>query len=75
MNHFRECRPAIDNVCVVLSHAQSKLKRNVALFRQVGNLKLHNLTLRKENKNLKKKIKLNDEAMRRLELLTKVAEI
>jgi hypothetical protein len=34
-----------------------------------------NLTLRKENRYLKQKMKLNDEARRRLELLAEVAEI
>jgi hypothetical protein len=69
MNHFKECIPSIDNACAVLSNAQSKLKRNAALFRQVGNLKVQNLTLRKENRHLNKKMKLNDESRRRLELL------
>jgi hypothetical protein len=41
----------------------------------VGNLKVQNITLRKENMHLKKKMKLNDEARRILELLTKVTKI
>jgi hypothetical protein len=53
MKHFKECIPARENACATLSNAQSKLKRNAALFRQVGNLKVHNLTLRKENMYLK----------------------
>jgi hypothetical protein len=75
MKHFKECKPAIDNACAALSNAQSKLKRNATLFRQVGNLKVQNLTLRKENMYLKQKMQLNDEARRRLELLAEVAEI
>jgi hypothetical protein len=75
MKHFKECIPARENACATLSNAQSKLKRNATLFRQVGNLKVQNLTLRKENMHLKKKMQLNDEARRRLELLAEVAEI
>jgi hypothetical protein len=75
MKHFKECKPTIDNACATLSNAQSKLKRNAALFRKVGNLKVQNLTLRKENKYLKQKMQLNDESKRRLELLAEVAEI
>jgi hypothetical protein len=75
MNHFKECRPTIDNACAVLSNAQSKLKRNATLFRKGGNLKVKNLTLRKENMHLNKKIQLNDEARKRLELLAEVVEI
>jgi hypothetical protein len=75
MKHFKECKPAIDNACATLSNAQSKLKRNATLFRQVGNLKVQNLTLRKENRHIKKNMQLNDEARRRLELLAEVAQI
>jgi hypothetical protein len=31
--HFKECRPAIDNACAALSSAQSKMKRNMVLLR------------------------------------------
>jgi hypothetical protein len=75
MKHFQECKPAIDDACASFSNAQSKLKRNAALLRQVGNLKVQNLTLRKENMYLKQKMQLNDEARRWLELLAEVAEI
>jgi hypothetical protein len=75
MKHFKECKPARENACATLSNAQSKLKRNATLFRQVGNLKVQNLTLRKENMYLKQRMQLNDEARRRLELLAEVAEI
>jgi hypothetical protein len=37
--HFKECGPAINNACATLTNAQSKLRRNALLFRQVGNLK------------------------------------
>jgi hypothetical protein len=33
MEHFKECRPTIDNECATLSGAQSKLKKNVVLLR------------------------------------------
>jgi hypothetical protein len=52
MNHYKKCRPTIDNACAVISDAQSKLKRNATLLRQVGNLKRQNLSLRKENGTL-----------------------
>jgi hypothetical protein len=39
MEHFKECRLAIDNACPALSDAQLKLKRNGALLRQMKNLK------------------------------------
>jgi hypothetical protein len=35
MKYFKECRPAIDNICEGLSNVGSKLKRNAALLRQV----------------------------------------
>jgi hypothetical protein len=53
MKHFKECKLARENPCAALSNAQSKLKRNAAMFRQVGNLKVQILTLRKENMHLK----------------------
>jgi hypothetical protein len=66
MKHFKECKPSRENACAslsdsqsklkrneALSNAQSKLKRNASLFRQVGNLKVQNLTIRKENMHLK----------------------
>ena len=75
MKHFKECKPTRENAYAYLSNAQSKLKRNAALFRKVGNLKVQILTLRKEKENLKKRLKLNDEARIRLELLQKKVEI
>jgi hypothetical protein len=33
--HFKECRPVIDNACAALASAQSKLKRNAIFWRQV----------------------------------------
>jgi hypothetical protein len=41
----------------------------------VGNLKRKNLSLRKENRSLKKKMKVDDEARGKLDLLAEVAEI
>jgi hypothetical protein len=38
MKHYKKCRPAIDDACATLSDAQSKLKRNAALLRQVRSL-------------------------------------
>jgi hypothetical protein len=75
MKHFKECKLARENACATLSNIQSNLKRNAALFRQVGNLKVQNLKPRKENMYLKQNMQLNDETRRRLELLAEVAEI
>jgi hypothetical protein len=75
MEHFKECKPTRENSCATLSNAQSKLKRNVAMFSQVGNFKVQNLSLRKENRHLEKRLQLNDEAKRRLELLAEVVKI
>jgi hypothetical protein len=33
VNHYKECKLAIDNACAVISNAQPKLKRNAALLR------------------------------------------
>jgi hypothetical protein len=73
--HFQECGPAINNACATLSNAQSKLRRNALLFRQVRNLKRQNVSLRKENRSLKLRIKVDDEARGKLDLLAEVAEI
>ena len=73
MRHFKECIPARENACATLSNAQSKLKRNATLLRQVGNLKRQNLSLRKENRALILQVKLNKEAKDRLNLLVEVA--
>jgi hypothetical protein len=48
MRHFKECIPARENACATLSNTLSKLKRNATLLRKVGNLKRHNLSLRKK---------------------------
>ena len=45
--NFKECRPAIDNSCVFLASAQSNLKRNTVLLRQVKSLSKWNRFLRK----------------------------
>jgi hypothetical protein len=73
--HFKECGPAIRNYCEALTNAQSKLRRNALLFRQVGNLKRQNMSLRKENRSLKMRMKVEDEARGKLELLAEVVEI
>jgi len=56
MKHFKEYKPARENSCATFSNAQSKLKRDAALFKQVVNLKVQILTLRKENKHLKQRL-------------------
>jgi hypothetical protein len=73
--HFKECGPTIKNSCEALTDAQSKLRRNALLFRQVGNLKRKNLSLRKENRSLKQRMQVADESRKRLELLVEVVEI
>jgi hypothetical protein len=73
MRHFKECILSRENACATLSNAQSKLKRNAALLRQVGNLKRQNLSLRKANRALRLQVKLNKEAKDRLNLLAEVA--
>jgi len=73
--HFRECGPAIKNECASLTNARSKLRRNALMFRQVGNLKKHNLSMRKANRYLKQRIKINDETRGKLDLLAEVDEI
>jgi hypothetical protein len=66
MNHYKKCRPAIDNACATISDAQSKLKRNATLLRQVRSLKRQNLSLRKENMTLRLQVKLDKEAKDKL---------
>ena len=73
--HFQECGPAIKKSCASLSNAQSKFIRNALLFRQVGNLKRQNLSLRKENRSLKLRVKIDDEFGGKLDLLEEVVEI
>jgi hypothetical protein len=76
--HLHECGPTISNAYAVISNAQSKLRRNALLHRQVKNLKRHNLSLRKENRTLKLRMKqteVDDEARGKLDLLAEVAEI
>ena len=53
IEHLKECRPAIDNARATLSNAQSKLKRNTILLRQVESLNKHNRSLRKPIKYLR----------------------
>jgi hypothetical protein len=45
--HFKECGMAMENVCAALANAQTKLKGNAVLWRQVKNLKRRNWSLRK----------------------------
>ena len=45
------------------------------LFRQVGNLKRKKLSLRKENRSLKLRMKVGNSDKGKLELLVKVAQI
>jgi DNA repair ATPase RecN len=47
VEHFKECGPAMENVCAALASAQMKLKGNAVLRRQVKNLKRCNWSLRK----------------------------
>jgi hypothetical protein len=73
--HFHTCGPTIRNSRATLTNAQSKLRRNALLFRQVRNLKRQNFSLRKVNMYLKQRIKVDDEARGNLDLLAEVAEI
>jgi hypothetical protein len=45
------------------------------MFRQVGNLERKNMSLRKENRSLKLRMKFEDEDRWKLKLLAEVAEI
>jgi hypothetical protein len=56
--HFKECRPTIDNACATLSSAQSKLKRNMVLLRQVKSLNKQNWSLRKTIRDLRLQVTL-----------------
>jgi hypothetical protein len=51
------------------------LKRNASFFRQVGNLKIQNPSLRKENRALILQVKFDKEGKDRLNLLAKIAKI
>jgi len=73
--HFKECGPTISNVCATLTNSQSNLRRNALMFRQVGNLKRKNMSLRKENKSLKLRMKVDDEAGGKWNLVAKVTEL
>jgi hypothetical protein len=72
--HFKECRTVIDNACVSLSGAQSKLKRNVVLLRHVKSLNKQNLSLRKTVRYLRLKAKLEEEDKDELNPLTGFVE-
>jgi hypothetical protein len=72
MEHFKECRPAIDDACASLSDAQSKLKRNAVLLRQVKSLNKQNLSLRKTIRDLRLQGKLEKEDKDKLNLLDEV---
>jgi hypothetical protein len=67
VEHFQECRLAIDNSCATLSVAQLKLKRNGALLRQMKNLKRKILSLRRTNKALQLQMTLNKEDTEKLD--------
>jgi hypothetical protein len=67
MEHFKECKPAIDNACASLSDAQLKLKINGALLRQMKNLKRQILSLRRTNRALQLQVTLNKEASDKLD--------
>lgn len=73
--HLQECGLGIKNACATLTNAQSKLRRNAPLFRQVGDLKRHNLSLRKENRSFKQRMKVDDESRGKLDLLAEATEI
>jgi hypothetical protein len=66
MEHFKKCRPTIDDACASLFDAQTKLKRNVTLLRQVRSLKRQNLSLRRENRALRLQVSLDKESMDKL---------
>jgi hypothetical protein len=53
IEHFKECRPTIDNACAALASAQSKLKRNMVLLRQVKSLSKTELVFKKNNQSFK----------------------
>ena len=67
MEHFKECRPSIDNACEALSGTQLKLKRNGVVLRQMKNLKRKILLLRRKNRFLQVHVTLNKEAMDKLD--------
>jgi hypothetical protein len=46
VNHFKECGPALENICATLANAQKRLKGNTVLQRQVINLKRCNWSLK-----------------------------
>jgi hypothetical protein len=73
--HFKEYGPATKNSCAALTNAQSKLRKSALLFRQARNLKGKNVSLRKENRSLKLRMKVDDEARGNLDLLSEVAKI
>jgi hypothetical protein len=76
--HLHECGPTISNAYAGISNAQSKLRRNALLHRQVKNLNRKKMSLRKENRTLKlrmKQTKFDDEARGKLDLLAEMAEI
>jgi len=52
-NHFKDCKPAIDNTCAAVACAKSKLKGNTVLWRQVNSLSKRNRSLRKSLKVLR----------------------
>jgi hypothetical protein len=66
MKNYKKCRPAIDDACAAIFDAQSKLKRNAALLRHVRSLKRQNFSLRKANRALRLQVRLDKEAIDKL---------
>jgi hypothetical protein len=62
MKHYKKYKPTIDDACATLFDAQSELKRNATLLRQVRSLKRQNLSLRRENMALRLQVILQKEA-------------
>jgi hypothetical protein len=75
IEHFKECRTTIDNACETLSGAQSKLKRNTILLRQVKSLNNRNLSLRKTVRDLRLHAKLEAKYKEKINPLTGAAKV
>jgi len=52
-DHFKDCRPTIDNACVALASAQSKLKRNMVLLRHGEEFEQTKLVFKENNQTFK----------------------
>jgi hypothetical protein len=68
--HLKECRPTINNACATLFGAQSKLKRNTVLMRQVNILNKWNWSLRKAVRYLRLEVKMEEENKDKINPLT-----